>query len=220
LPELTELKARVSVGRLLEMAYAIHGRPDTETQLRETEFVRERVRYLLEERGFDVRNVRSVTAQPSLDNLRPVDARRKLEVLPEVTDSPDFRQLAILFKRVKNIAKELPDDEFAATERDDGDTLRDRLTEPAELDLLGEIERRRAVIDQAVTTGHGYRQAFAEAAGFGPAVDRFFTDVFVMTDNASTRQARLCVMKRLERVVGQLADISEIVPEDASSIHP
>ena len=220
LPELTELKARVSVGRLLEMAYAIHGRPDTETQLRETEFVRERVRYLLEERGFDVRNVRSVTAQPSLDNLRPVDARRKLEVLPEVTDSPDFRQLAILFKRVKNISKELPDDEFAATERDDGDTLRDRLTEPAELDLLGEIDRRRAVIDQAVATGHGYRQAFAEAAGFGPAVDRFFTDVFVMTDNASTRQARLCVMKRLEKVVGQLADISEIVPEDASSIHP
>ena len=51
--------------------------------------------------------MRAVTHQPP-DQIRPLDARRKLEVLPELTDSADFQTLATLFKRVKNIARELP----------------------------------------------------------------------------------------------------------------
>ena len=216
LPELLGLAVRVPLGQLLEMAYALHGRPDTETARRETAFVRERTRYLLEERGFDIRNVRSVTEQASLDDLRPLDARRKLEVLPEFTDTPDFRQLATLFKRVKNIAKELPDAEFAAAERDDRGGLSATLTDPAEQALLTDVDRRRPIIDHAVEHGAGYREAFAQASAFGPAVDRFFTDVFVMVDDPQTRQARLRLMKRLERLISQLADISEIVPEEES----
>ena len=215
LPELVGLEVRVPLGQLLEMAYAVHGRPDADTAHRETAFVRERIRYLLEERGFDVRNVRSVTEQASLDDLRPLDARRKLEVLPEFTDTPDFRRLATLFKRIKNIARELPDAEFAAAERD-GAELSATLTEPAERALLAEVDRRRPVIDRAVERGAEYREAFTEASAFGPAVDRFFTDVFVMVDDRKVRQARLRLMKRLERLISQLADISDIVPEEES----
>ena len=216
LPELAGLPTRVAIGRLLSLAYELHGRPDADTVARETAFVQERVRYLLEERGFDIRNVRSVTHQTSLDDLRPLDARRKLDVLPEFTDSSDFRQLATLFKRVKNIAKELPDAEFVQSEEGRDSDLSQRLTEPAEQALLGEMEARRAVIDHAVQTGDGFRRAFSEASAFGPAVDRFFTDVFVMVEDPSLRQARLRLMKRLERLISQLADISEIVPEEES----
>ena len=216
MPELLGLEVRVPLGQLLEMAYTLHGRPDADTARRETAFVRERTRYLLEERGFDIRNVRSVTEQASLDDLRPLDARRKLEVLPEFTETPDFRRLATLFKRVKNIARELPDAEFLAAERDAGAELSAILTEPAEQALLTDVDRRRPVIDHAVKHGAGYREAFAQASAFGPAVDRFFTDVFVMVDDPRIRQARLRLMKRLERLISQLADISEIVPEEES----
>ena len=215
--ELSGLAVRVSVGRLVTLAYDLHGSPDADIAARETAFVRERTRYLLEERGFDIRNVRSVTHQASLDDLYPLDARRKLEVLPEFTDSPDFRQLATLFKRVKNIAKELPDTEFAVSESRGASDLSLELTEPAERALLSEIDARRSVIDRAVQTGDGFRQAFSEASAFGPAVDRFFTEVFVMVEDVSLRQARLRLMKRLERLISQLADISEIVPEEESS---
>ena len=217
LPELSGLAVRVSVGRLVALAYDLHGSPDADIAERETAFVRERTRYLLEERGFDIRNVRSVTHQASLDDLYPLDARRKLEVLPEFTDSPDFRQLATLFKRVKNIAKELPDTEFAVSESQGASDLSQELTEPAERALLSEIDARQPVIDRAVQTGDGFRQAFSEASAFGPAVDRFFTEVFVMVEDVSLRQARLRLMKRLERLISQLADISEIVPEEESS---
>ncbi len=213
LPELTGCESRVSVGQLFEMGHEHHGQPDRATADRAARFMWERVRYVLEERGFDIRNVRSVTPHTSLADLRPLDARRKLEVLPEFTDSSDFRQLATLFKRVKNIARELPEAAFAEAEKNASHLSR-RLTEPAERALLDEIEKRRSVIDAAVDSGRDYRVAFAEASKFAPAVDRFFTEVFVMVDDAEVRNARLCLMKRLERLVGRLGDISEVVRED------
>ena len=91
------------------------------------------------------------------------------------------------------------------------------MTEPAEQALLADIDRRQPVIDRAVQSGEGYREAFAQASAFGPAVDRFFTEVFVMVDDPRVRQARLRLMRRLERLISQLADISEIVPEDDAS---
>ena len=77
------------------------------------------------------------------------------------------------------------------------------LTEPAERALLDEVTRQ-AFGDRG---GGGVRgelpcAAFTEAAAFGPAVDRFFTEVFVMVDDlARVRQARLRLMKRVERLV-------------------
>ncbi len=216
LPELTGSESRVSVGKLFEMAYVHHGSPSSETAERATAFMRERVRYVLEGRGFNIRNVRSVTHHASLAELRPLDARRKLEVLPEFTESSDFRQLATLFKRVKNIARELPEAAYVEVEKDIS-VLVPLLTEPAERSLLDEIEQRRSIIDAAVDNGCDYRAAFSEASKFGPAVDRFFTEMFVMVDDVKVRQARLCLMKRIERLLWRLADISEVVQEDDPS---
>ena len=182
------------------------GRHGYTLKFRPANFLLERLRYLLEERGFDRRNVRAVTHQP-LDELRPLDARRKLEVLPEFTDTADFQTLATLFKRVKNIARELPDGGAS------DETFETVLTEPAERALLDELKARRKVIDSAVETGVGFRDAFAEAARIGPAVDRFFNEVFVMADDPTQRDARLRLMQQVEQVILQLADVSEIVPE-------
>jgi glycyl-tRNA synthetase beta subunit len=116
---------------------------------------------------------------------------------------------------VKNIARELPDADFDRAERDDG-ALDAVLREPAELALVAELARRRPVIEQVLADGTGYARAFAEAAAFGPSVDRFFTDVFVMVEDAGLRRARLRLMKQLERLILTLADISEIVPQTES----
>ena len=184
---------------------AMAGWPGYALKSRPVDFLLERLRYLLEERGFDRRNVRAVTHQP-LDDIRPLDARRKLEVLPEFTVTSDFRTLATLFKRVKNIARQLP-------ENGSSDELFELLTEPAERALLDELATRRSVIENAVHTGTAFREAFAEAAEIGPAVDRFFNEVFVMADDSQLRNARLGLMQRVERVILQLADVSELVPE-------
>jgi glycyl-tRNA synthetase beta chain len=207
LPELTGRDRRPTLGSLVALAKAPFASFEAGWEPAFHEFLVERVRYVLEQRGFDVRNVRAVTSEHA-EAISPLQARRKVEVLPEFTESADFKQLAILFKRVRNIARNL---DAAAAARPLDRTL---LSEPAETALLAEIDRRQPAIDAAVAAGQGFRQAFSEAAKLGPAVAKFFDDVLVMADDPKLREARLQLMKRLETLILQLADVSEIVPEE------
>ena len=194
LPELTGLDLRLTLGQLV--------RADVDEAF--WSFMADRVRFVLEQRGYDTRNVRAVTHSETTA-LAPLTAKRKLEVLPEFTESTEFRQLAVLFKRVKNIAKNL---DAAAPD------LRGTLAESAEHALAAEVDRLQPIIESAVTSGTGYRQAFGEAAKAGPAVAKFFDDVMVMADDSKLRDARLRLLRRLEGLILQLADVSEIVPEE------
>ena len=114
--------------------------------------------------------------------------------------------------RDRNISRELSVAELDEADRSDP-KLTTLLTEPAERSLLEELSNRQVVIETAVSSGESYREAFAEAAKLGPAVDRFFTDVFVMADDAVLRRARLRLVKRVEQLIVQLADVSELVQE-------
>ena len=194
LPELTGLDLPLPIGAVMQ--------GDADDAL--WTFMVDRLRYVLEQRGYDPRNVRAVT-HGEVAKLSPLTAKRKLEVLPEFTESEDFKQLAMLFKRVKNIAKNL---EVNAPD------LGGRLTDPAEKALAAEVDRLQPVIEAAVTSGTGYRQAFGEAAKAGPAVAKFFDDVLVMADDPKLRDARLRLLRRLEGLILQLADVSEIVLEE------
>src|SRR5439155_7839172 len=121
------------------------------------------------------------------------------------------------FKRVKNLAKELDVVEYQKAELTDPN-LSALLEHPSELALLDQIERRRPVIEAAVSHGDNYRRALTEASGFKPYVDKFFEDVRVKTDNPTQTRARLRLLRRLETVILKLADISEIVPEEGRPV--
>ena len=218
LPELTGLAARPDLGGLVSAAEAAHGAgqesaagPEAVERLQQ--FLLERLRFVLEQRGHDVRNVRAVTQPwPSWRAVTPLDARRKLEALSGFTGSTDFQQLAALFKRVRNIARELPDAELADVEAGRA-VVSDEPAEPAEAALAAELDRRRPAIAAAAAAGADYHAAFAEAAAFGPAVDRFFTDVLVMAGDPGLRRRRLALLKRLEHLILQLADVSALVKD-------
>jgi glycyl-tRNA synthetase beta chain len=128
------------------------------------------------------------------------------EALQAMRTSEDFQALAVLFKRVKNIARELKQDVPLETAL---------LSEPAERALLDELGARRPKIQQAADAAD-YRRALSEIAGLRPVVDRFFNEVFVMADDARLRTARLKLMAELRDLILNLADISEIVPQTES----
>ena len=170
-------------------------------------FLQERLQFVLESRGGDRRNVRAVLAARSDDGAVPVvESLDNVRALPEFTASEQFQQLATAFKRVRNIARELGDSA-------PGGELRPALKEPAELALLDELERRQPIIERAIREARDFKQAYGEASKFEPAVARFFNEVFVMTDDVPLRTARLRLMRRLEQLILQLGDISEIVAE-------
>ena len=54
-------------------------------------------------------------------------------------------------------------------------------------------------------------ESLANLSELGPAVDRFFTDVLVMTDDRQLRTARLSLMAHLRNAVLRIGDVSEVV---------
>ncbi len=206
LQELTGVTARVTIGDLV--ALTVHwadATPDARAAIEG--FLLERVRFLFEQRGFDVRNARAVTAR-ALGDLDVARARRTLDVLAELSGQEAFRQLAEAVKRVKNISKGV------AFERgwDDLAAYAETAEYPAERDLVRHVASRVAVIDEAERTGD-YLAALKDIAGLQPFVARYFEDVMVMAEDPAVRETRLQVMAGLRDLVERIADISEIVAE-------
>jgi glycyl-tRNA synthetase beta chain len=216
LPELTGISRELTLRHLT-------GSPllprDEEVEAVYSAFLYERLLSVLTQRGLPIEVVRAVAA-PSDGRLivnlavSPLRARRVAEALQAMRASEDFQALAILFKRVKNIAREIGADELARL-RDTAGPVRASLSEPAELALVDEMDKRRPVIERAAGAFE-FGRAFFEVAALRPAVDRFFTDVFVMVEDAALRQARLRLMADLRDMVLDLADISEIIPQTES----
>ncbi|MDE3154243.1 MAG: glycine--tRNA ligase subunit beta, partial [Acidobacteriota bacterium] len=205
LPELTGLDVSPDVARLLDEAWkplgAVPGLDRAAWETQALAFFGERLQHVLERRGFAYDECRAVLAG-SGGGLRPLDVRRKVEALAQARRSAEFEALAVLFKRVKNIAKELP---AGAASAETFGALRPQLREPAELDLLAEIERRQPAVRQAMDRRR-YPDALAELAGLRPAVDRFFVEVLVMVDEEALRRARLTLLGQLRDLVLDIAD--------------
>ncbi len=213
LPDFAGRSVRPMVGSLLTKAQEAYGEWSDTNLEGLYNFMTERLAFVLESRGFDIRNVRAVTSGRHPKDIRPADELQKLKVLPEFSTTPDFQALAVAFKRAKNIItrelnQPLLHDEVSHE-------FFEALTEPAETALLAEIETRRPIIEQAVIEGTGFREAFAEAARFKPAVDRFFDEVLVMSPDPQVRDRRLSLVRKLVSLILKLADISEIVTEEA-----
>src|SRR6266550_3886140 len=174
LPDMTGVASRVELWDLMTQAL-VSWAPSDDAQQALRAFMRERVMYLFEQRGFDVRNIRAVVPH-SLERVDMVEARKKLEALAQMSGSEALRGVATLFKRVKNITKDVAPHSAVSS-----DGLKSALREPAELALLSEVEARAPGIQRAAQRAE-YRQAFAAIAAFQPVVAKFFDDVLVMAD--------------------------------------
>jgi glycyl-tRNA synthetase beta chain len=211
LPELTGVEREIAAGPLAERARAPFGAaPAVAGQV--ASLAVERVRFALEQRGYAIAIVRAVASGA---DIAPLRARRLAEALQRMRTSEDFQALAVLFKRVKNIAPSIRAADARSGQPAEGSTDRldrDALTEPAEATLLAALDQARPEVDAAAARAD-YTRAFTEMAALRPPVDRFFAEVFVMADDVRVRTARLTLMAHLRDLILTLADISEIVPQ-------
>jgi glycyl-tRNA synthetase beta chain len=207
LPELTGLDAALSLPLLFRRAArsfeALAGQAGYEHEA--LGFWHERLRFAFEQRGYPAGHIRAVLGA-SGDVLNPHDARRKLQALPEFAASRAFAQLAVTFKRVKNISRELKADPMPL------ERLGETLTEPGEVELLKVLNQQLPKVKQAAGR-RDYKAALTEMAALGPLVDRFFVDVLVMAEDATLRRGRLSLMAHLRDMILGVADISEIASE-------
>jgi len=174
-------------------------------------FWHDRLEHLLRQRGLSDGTARAVLHLKT-EAISPLDVLRRGEAIEALRGQDAFQQLARLFKRVNNIVH----DQLGAAATTVHGQNRGLLKEPAEVALR---ERMDGVCPRiAELAGEGaYADALRAASELGPLVDRFFTDVLVMTEDAGLRQARLALLGELRDVIWQIADIPAVVQDQTAT---
>ena len=161
------------------------------------EFVQERVRYYLTSTvGISagaadaVIGARWGVLPDDLARAHAVEAVRGEEV---------FAALAEAFKRVRNMLAKAGGGAAGAK----------KLSEPAEKELQRQLDK----VDKEVMKAESHSDHLASLralATLAAPLDRLFTDVLVLCDDAELRNARLALLARVEKLFLRLADVSRL----------
>lgn len=195
-------KLSFSFPRLLEKVISVYGE-DTLRVPREKlksnclEFFRSRLQYIFERAGYRYDLVNAVLAQ-GVDNIH--FAQLRLKALDGFTDSPNFEPMILIAKRVNNILKGQPKYKINA----------DLLVEKDERELYSSFTIIRDNI-QALLLKGDFAKAQRIVFRIHSCINAFFDHVMVMTDDAKLRRNRLALLQAISRLLGQIADYSQIV---------
>ncbi len=182
-------------------AFALHEglpRPAAETLRDLDAFLLERVRFLLEKRGFAADEVESVLTTDTRDVC---DVAERVAAVAAVRKRADFVPLAIAFKRVQNI--------LAQAGEPDGEIDPALVTEEAERALASDYFQARGMLDELIGRRH-WGEALAVMASLGPPLDRFFTEVMVMAEDPALRRNRVALLRSMRDQFYRVARFSEI----------
>jgi glycyl-tRNA synthetase beta chain len=186
------LDLKAAIAEALEVR---RGKPAAQGVLEE--FLRDRLRfYLTGAAGVTAEAAEAVLA--ARWGVVPDDVARA-RALDAVRQAPAFAQLAVAFKRVRNILAKNPACAGEAGE----------LREPAERELDAAVAAAGRAAEGAVAAGD-FPAAFAHLAALAAPLDRFFTDVLVMCEDEALRRARLALLARIEALFLRLADLSRL----------
>ncbi|WP_298137496.1 glycine--tRNA ligase subunit beta [Acidiferrobacter sp.] len=187
----------LSVTTLLEAARAQYpaGLLASDTTETVRRFLTERLRNLLE--GSLAQDAVAAALAGGLD--RVYDAARRARALLAFTQGPAAAALIGAHKRIRNILRQ-NHEPLDGRESWAG-------TEEADKRLAREIARCEAGLERQNRDGD-YEGALASLGALRPAVDAFFEDVLVMSEDADTRRGRLHLLTRLAALCETVGDLS------------
>jgi glycyl-tRNA synthetase beta chain len=162
------------------------------------QFMQERLRVYLKERGAMQDEVESVVVQAPT-RIDRVPAR--LAAVAEFRKLDEAKSLAAANKRIGNILKKAG----AVGDRVDAALIQ----AGAEADLHAAVQAVTPDVEAALAS-LDYTAALTRLAGVRAAVDRFFDEVMVMVDEPLLRANRLALLATLARTMNCVADISEL----------
>jgi glycyl-tRNA synthetase beta chain len=179
-------------------------KPEQEAQI--LEFILDRARFIFREKLRFAYDEVTAVLRAGADDL--VDAEKRLRALRAIRKSKNFEPLAVSFKRIRKIL------EKANLKSDDSRRVHPDLFEnQAEWGLFTAVREAASRVEVEKRAGR-YQEALEVIAGLRKAVDRFFDEVMVMTDNPAVRDNRLALLSELLREFTTIADFSEIGAEE------
>jgi glycyl-tRNA synthetase beta chain len=166
-------------------------------------FLLERLRPYYQERGIGVDSLDAVMAN-AIGNPHDIDQRvRAVEAFRQL---PEAAALTAANKRIRNILRKA---EEAGEDIPAEGTERERLEAPAERELAQAVADARArVLPQF--RDRDYTGGLRQLAALRPAVDRFFDEIMVMTEDAALRRNRLALLRELSGLFLHVADLAAL----------
>ena len=161
-------------------------------------FLFDRLRGQLRERGFAQNEVEAVVAQnpDTLDNIV-----ERLQAVQAFAALPESVSLAAANKRITNILKK--------AEGTPGSVNPALLQEAAEQALANAMTNVKPQVDAAFAAGD-FTGALKTLAALRTEVDNFFNDVMVNAEDLALRNNRLALLASLHVMLNQVADISKL----------
>lgn len=196
---LLEKELPLDLAELLEQAKNQHAElPAGDTVVDEVlNYMIERFRAWYEEAGIAVQVFQAVSAKQV---TVPLDFDKRVKAVHRFSQLPEAEALAVANKRVSNI--------LAKQQGEVGKQVDSSLLEePAEQNLARAVaEKQKQVLP--LFEKQDYTSGLEALAELRAAVDTFFDDVMVMTDEAALRTNRLALLNQLRDLFLQVADIS------------
>ncbi len=166
------------------------------------DYMVERFRAMYQDQGIAVEIFNAVAAR-KLSN--PLDIDQRVQAVHAFSQMSEAESLAAANKRVANILAKA-DIEISGTV----DTTLFERDEEHELFKLLEQQREKTM---PLIEARNYTDALASLASLKTPIDAFFDHVMVNADDAAIKANRLALLKQLQGLFLQIADISHLVPE-------
>jgi len=163
------------------------------------EFIDDRLRAHLGERGIETNTLHAVTSGAA---GTVADFVARAAAVQAFADDPDAASLIAANKRSANLLEQAGKQDFDEVERSS-------LQEGAEIALFDEIQTCADDLDALLERGN-YPAALKRLARLRPALDRFFDEVMVMSDDAALKRNRLALLQRLRRLFLRIADVARL----------
>lgn len=164
-----------------------------------TDFIFDRMASSLREQGYSAQEVDAVLA---LRPQRLAEVKERLEAVRAFRAMPESESLAAANKRIRNILKKCGETSFGPPDV----TL---FAEEAEKALFMAMHAITPEV-QALLANEDYTDALGRLASLRAAVDRFFDEVMVMTEEPLLRRNRLALLHALAELMNGVADISRL----------
>ena len=161
------------------------------------EFIVQRMRGVLLERGYSYDLIDAALAVPSNDIT---DISNRIEALQDLRQSEIFEDFMVVYNRCHNLTKKWADDSINIKV----------LVDESEINLNRSFNLIKYDVYRDINT-RNYLGACKMLAGLRPEVDDFFNAVMVMVDDVELKAARLGLLKAIANLYNLIADFSKIV---------
>lgn len=165
------------------------------------DFIHQRLRSILTERGYSYDVIDAVFAIPVKDIA---DMELRIKSISEFKNSPFYEDFMVVYNRSHNLSKSWTS--AAADEK--------VLQEDTEIKLLEVINNVSPLVKSHISQ-KDYTGALIKMADLRPYVDAFFDQVMVMSPDPKLKASRLSLLKMITSLCNLTADFSKIVEKSS-----